>query len=285
MAVSSKTQYCEVAMLKIGEFSRLSRVSIRMLRHYDEIGLLRPAQLDAQTGYRYYSEEQLPLVWRVAALRDMGFSLAAIREILRDGERETLERQLLLRRAELAALADETARRLRLLDAMLDRVRKDEDAMKYDVILKTFPERYAATVRGTLPCYEQEGLLWQTLMEETEGMNLVPDSPCICCAVFHDREHREENVDVEVQKSVKGRYPDTAHVRFCTIDPVTAATTVCRGGYEQMDGAVGSVAQWVRDNGYAFSGPGFFIYHVSPHETDNPDEYVTEICFPVEKRA
>ena len=66
-------------MLKIGEFSRLSRVSIRMLRHYDEIGLLRPAQLDAQTGYRYYSEEQLPLVWRVAALRDMGFSLAAIR--------------------------------------------------------------------------------------------------------------------------------------------------------------------------------------------------------------
>lgn len=272
-------------MLKIGEFSRLSRVSIRMLRHYDAIGLLQPAQLDEQTGYRYYTEAQLPLASRVAALRDMGFSLAVIREILRDGTREMLERQLLLRRAELAALADETARRLRLLDVTLDRVRKDEDAMKYDVSLKTFPERYAATVRDTLPCYEQEGLLWQTLMAETQDMDLVPDSPCICCAVFHDREHRESNVDVEVQKSVRGRYPNTAHVRFRTIEAVTAATTVCRGSYEQMDGAMASVAEWVRDNGFGFSGPAFLIYHVSPHETDNPDEYVTEICFPVEKRA
>ena len=256
-------------MLKIGEFSRLSRVSIRMLRHYDEIGLLQPARLDPETGYRYYSEEQLLLAGRVAALRDMGFSLSAVREIVQDGGREMLEQKLLLRRAELETLADETARRLRLLD----------------VTLKTFPERYAATVRGTLPGYEQEGQLWQTLMEETDGMNLVPDVPCICCAVFHDREHREHNVDVEVQKTVRGRYPDTTHVRFRTLPEVTAATAVCRGSYEQMDGAMASVAEWVRDNGYAFSGPVSLIYHVSPHETDNPDEYVTEICFPVKKKA
>ena len=57
------------------------------------------------------------------------------------------------------------------------------------------------------------------------------------------------------------------------------------GSYEQMDGAMASVAGWVRDNGYAFSGAAFLIYHVSPHETDNPEEYVTEICFPVEKNA
>lgn len=272
-------------MLKIGEFSRLSRVSIRMLRHYDEIGLLQPARLDPETGYRYYSEEQLLLAGRIAALRDMGFSLSAVREIVQDGGRETLERKLLLRRAELEALADETARRLRLLDVTLDRVRKDEAVMKCDVTLKTFPERYAATVRGTLPGYEQEGQLWQTLMEETESMSLVPDTPCICCAVFHDREHRESDVDVEVQKTVRGRYPDTAHVRFRTLPAVTAATAVCRDSYEQMDGAMASVAEWVHDNGYAFSGPASLIYHVSPHETDNPDEYVTEICFPVEKKA
>ena len=272
-------------MLKIGEFSRLSRVSVRMLRHYDEIGLLQPARLDPETGYRYYSEEQLLMAGRVAALRDMGFSLSAVREIVQDGGKEMLERQLLLRRAELEALAAETARRLRLLDVTLDRVRKDEDAMKYDVTLKTFPERYAATVRGILPGYEQEGRLWQTLMEETEGMNLVPDAPCICCAVFYDREHRESDVDVEVQKTVRGRYPDTEHVHFCTLPAVTAATAVCRGSYEQMDGAMASVAEWVRDNGYAFSGPASLIYHVSPHETDDPEEYVTEICFPVEKKA
>ena len=65
-------------MLKIGEFSKLSRVSVRMLRHYDEIGLLPPASIDSATGYRYYSEDQLPVAGRITALRDMGFGLGEI---------------------------------------------------------------------------------------------------------------------------------------------------------------------------------------------------------------
>ena len=60
-------------MLKIGEFSKLSRVSVRMLRHYDEIGLLKPAKIDRFTDYRYYREDQLPIAGRIAALKDMGF--------------------------------------------------------------------------------------------------------------------------------------------------------------------------------------------------------------------
>lgn len=69
-------------MLKIGDFSKLSRVSIRMLRHYDEIGLLKPVWIDPESGYRYYSAEQLPVAGRINALKDMGFGLAAIGEIL-----------------------------------------------------------------------------------------------------------------------------------------------------------------------------------------------------------
>ena len=69
-------------MLKIGEFSKLSRVSIRMLRHYDDIGLLKPAEIDDFTGYRYYREEQLFTVGRITSLKDMGFALADIIKIL-----------------------------------------------------------------------------------------------------------------------------------------------------------------------------------------------------------
>ena len=61
-------------MLKIGEFSKLSRISVRMLRHYDEIGLLKPAEIDRFTDYRYYREDQLPTACRIAALKEMGFS-------------------------------------------------------------------------------------------------------------------------------------------------------------------------------------------------------------------
>jgi DNA-binding transcriptional MerR regulator len=69
-------------MFKIGEFSRLSRVSVRMLRHYDQLGLLTPSQTDPFTGYRYYSAQQLPRLNRIIALRDLGFSLEQIAGML-----------------------------------------------------------------------------------------------------------------------------------------------------------------------------------------------------------
>ena len=284
--MSSEKQICEVSfMLKIGDFSKLSRVSIRMLRHYDEIGLLKPAETDPFTGYRYYSEKQLPVIGRITALKDMGFGLSAIGEMITGYEdKALLIRCLQLKQAELAEQQRETEYRLRLLETALERLRKDEQAMKYDVTLKTFPSRHAASVRMTLPCYEQEGMLWDMLMSETAHLNLVPDDPCYCCAVFHDREFKEADVDVEVYKTVRGPYPDTEHVRFRTLPEVTAATAVCRGSYDQMGEVMAAVAEWVTDNGYELCGPAFNIYHVSPHETSDPNEYVTEVCFPVRKK-
>ena len=155
--------------------------------------------------------------------------------------------------------------------------------MNYDVTIKTFPPRYAATFRQVIPTYEDEGMLWNLLMEETAPLHLIDGDPCYCCAVFHDREFREEQADVEVQKDVRGAYRDTEHVRFRTLPEVTVATTMVHGPYTLMDEAYAAVAAWVSENGYAFDGPMFNIYHVSPHETQNPEEYVTEICYPVRK--
>ena len=100
-------------MLKIGEFSKLSRVSVRMLRHYDEIGLLKPAETDRFTDYRYYKEDQLPIVGRIAALKDMGFSLADIVRILEVyDDREKLEQFFSARQEELETLSKDTAYKL-----------------------------------------------------------------------------------------------------------------------------------------------------------------------------
>ena len=142
-------------MLKIGEFSRLSRVSIRMLRHYDELGLLAPDATDPLTGYRYYSEEQLATAGRIAALREMGFGLAVIGEMLQcmDDAART-EQYLLAQRAQLLELAVQTNQRIALVSSALKALRKDGAKMKYDVQLKTIPERYAACVRMTIPNYD-----------------------------------------------------------------------------------------------------------------------------------
>ena len=131
-------------MLRIGEFSKLSRVSIRMLRHYDDIGLLKPAEIDHFTGYRYYREEQLFVISRITALKDMGFPLADIIRLLEIyDDRDKLEPFLAAQQKELAAQARETEYKLMLLESARKRLRK-ENSMGFDVTVKTIPERYAA---------------------------------------------------------------------------------------------------------------------------------------------
>ena len=268
-------------MLKIGEFSKLSRVSIRMLRHYDDIGLLKPAEIDCFTGYRYYSPDQLPIIGRITALKDMGFQLADIVKILEIYEnREMLDSYFERRQAEVKAVSVMAEYQMRLLDTARKRLRK-EQSMSYNVSIKTIPERYAATVHMTIPRYEDEGLVWQILNEETGSMNMIPADPCLVAAEYLDDEYKETDVELIAWKTVKGEYPDTAHVKFKTLPPVKVASCMVKGGYEQMPDVYGAVISWVNENGYECTGPMFNIYHVSPHETDNPDEFITEVCYAV----
>ena len=271
-------------MLKIGEFSKLARVSVRMLRHYDEIGLLKPAEIDRFTDYRYYREDQLPTVCRITALKDMGFPLADIVKILAVYEdRGQLERFFAARQRELEALSYDTARKLTLLDAARKRLRKEED-MNYSVTIKTIPERYAATVHMTIPRYEEEGTVWGILAEETCRMNLAEADPCLCAVTFLDGEYKEENVEVMAWKTVRGSYPDTEHVRFRTLPEVTVASCTYKGSYTLITEVYAAVVAWIEANGYECAGPMFNVYHVSPHETRDPDEFVTEVCYPVRRK-
>ncbi len=271
-------------MLKIGEFSGMSRISIRMLRYYDENDLLKPAYIDEFTGYRYYQESQLTDAGRITALRDMGFGVSAISGIIKGGE-EALGQALCLRRSELINEECTIKEQLSRLENALRRLRKDGIKMKYEVNCKTFPERYVASVRDILPSYNYEGRLWHTMMKETAKMNMQPGEPCYAVGVYHDGDYREHDVDVEIQMSVRGCYEDTEHVKFKTVPPIFMASAVYKGSYDQISEVNEEVAAWVRDNGYEFNGKSFSIYHVSPHETQNPDELVTEVCYPIRKKA
>ena len=266
-------------MLKIGEFSKLSRVSIRMLRHYDDLGLLKPAMIDEFTGYRFYKEEQLFVMGRITALKDMGFALADIARIMDDYDnKEKLEEYLTKQQQELKKISDETEYKLMLLDTARKRLRK-EQSMSFDVTTKVIPERYAATVHMVVPHYEDEGILWGKLQECKTP--LVPADPCLAAAEFLDKEYKEENVEIVVWMTVKGQYEDTENVKFKILPEVKVASCVIKGSYEQMGEATATVASWIAENGFEVTGPMFNIYHVSPAQTQNPDEYVTEVCFPI----
>lgn len=272
-------------MIKIGDFSKLSRISIRMLRHYDEIGLLVPKSTSNFTSYRYYDEEQLPAAERIMALKDMGFSLTTIGEILKNyDDPQTLARFLAIKEAEVQEEAREIQQRLLLLETAIKRLRKDDNAMNYNVTLKTVPQRYVASVRKVIPAYNQEGILWNLLNTETAAMNLQMAENCYSLAVFHDEGFKESDVDVEIQMAVKGTYKDTEHVVFKTVPGVEIASSTYKGSYEQLTSVNQAVANWVNDNNYEFDGAAFSIYHVSFAQTQNPEELVTEVCYPIKKK-
>lgn len=252
-----------------------------MLRHYDDIGLLKPAEIDSFTGYRYYSPDQLPLIGRITALKDMGFQLADIVKILDIyEEREVLDTYFVKRQEELKVISKTAEYQMRLLDSARKRLRKEQD-MSYNVSIKTIPERYAATIQMIIPRYEDEGMVWQILREETDSMNMTPAEPCLVAAEYLDDEYKESDVELIAWKTVKGKYPDTKHVIFKTLPAVKVASCTVKGGYEQMPDVYGTVISWVHANGYEYAGTMFNIYHVSPNETDNPEEYITEVCYAV----
>ena len=271
-------------MLKIGIFSKLSRVSVRMLRYYDEQGLLAPVRTGTFTGYRYYSEDQLRTAERITSLRRMGFGLAEVKALLAaEDDREVWEEALERQRTVLQEQEREARARLMLLENTLDRLRKEEKPMEYPVTIKELPSRSVASVRRRIPTYWHEQELWDTFCRETAGMDLQVSEPCYAMAVFHDGEHMEKDADVEIQIAVRGEYPDTENVKFKTAPAMRIASATFKGPYDLAAEATRKVAEWVRDNGYEFDGPSFLIYHVSPHETRNPEEYVTEVCFAVRK--
>lgn len=272
-------------MIRIGDFSKLSRISIRMLRHYNEIGLLMPKSTDDFTGYRYYSADQLPLANRIGALKEMGFSLASIAEILEEYENpEALKKFLALKYSEVKEEAEDIRRKMMLIENTVKKLEKDGLIMNYNVILKEMPKRYVASVRKIISSYSDEGTLWEIMMNETASLNLKWETPGNAVAVFHDDGYKENDADVEVQMSVIGSYKDTENVRFKTVEPILVLSVTYKGSYEQMPAVSQAIADRAAEEGCEFDGAMFNIYHVSPATEKNPENWVTEVCFPVKKK-
>lgn len=272
-------------MLKIGDFSKLSRISIRMLRNYADMGLLVPAEVDKATGYRYYSESQLPQAAQIQMLKNMGFGLSTIDAVLQKYQDvEEMEQFLMVRRTELIEQQRITQERLQFLDAAIKHLKKEGNTMHYNVTLKTLPERYVASVRQVIPSYRQEGMLWEMLYQETGPQKVRPAAPAYALAIFHDEGYKESDVDVEIQTTVMGTYEDTEHVIFKKADSILMASSTYKGSYEHITAVNEAVANWIQENGYELEGSSFCIYHLGPCDITDPEELVTEVCHPVRRK-
>jgi DNA-binding transcriptional MerR regulator len=141
-------------MLKIGDFSALSKISIFMLRNYNEIGLLIPAHIDEATGYRYYSEEQLPIANRIQALKSMGLGLSIIKDILSEYNNEdSLKRYLTLQAAQKQEEIETMQKQLLLLQTTIKGLDKNSSISRFNIAIKEFPKRNVISYHSTIAAY------------------------------------------------------------------------------------------------------------------------------------
>ncbi|HZC14210.1 MAG TPA: helix-turn-helix domain-containing protein, partial [Thermoleophilaceae bacterium] len=173
-------------MLSIGHFARHGRVSVRMLRHYDAIGLLRPAHVDEVTGYRSYDAEQLSRLNRIVALKDLGFTLQQVQSILDDRVSvEELRGMLRLRQAELQSRIATDTTRLAQVESRLQIIEREGTMPADDIQIKRIPGFRVAELTGTAAGFEPEsiapviGPLFDELRSRLDRAGLSPNGPDI----------------------------------------------------------------------------------------------------------
>jgi len=272
-------------MLKIGDFSTLSKISIHMLRHYDKLGLLVPAQVDASSGYRYYSENQLTVANRIQALKSMGLGLSTIKDILiRYDDNESLAGYLGIQATHKQEELGTLKLQIKQLETTIAALRNHENILRYSIEVKQIPHRIVVSTRGIISAYNQEGHLWKVLAETLESQQIPLASLPYDMAIYHNEGFVENGIDIELQKAVSRKGTDTESVRFKETPAILAAVLTYEGEYQKISEIGELIANWAKDNHYEFCGSHFNIYHVSPETENDVRKMVTEVGFPVQKQ-
>ena len=271
-------------MFKIGEFSRLTCLSIRMLRYYDEVGLLKPLRTDRYSGYRFYSAEQILAANRIRMLRDLGFGVEEIRQALAL-DNEALSALLARRRQAVEAEMGETLSRYDGAISQLSRM-----AAPPQVKILSVPSYSVLSLRGVIPDYYSEGRLWKTLsaLAEERGIPLKGEA----FSIYHDPDYREVDVDVELcailpaEARFSDQYGEEVPGGKLTMRRTEAvaymASSMVEGPFENIAGAFLAMAEYLESQAqYVMGETSRQWVHKGHWNAKNPQDYLTEIQIPL----
>ena len=264
-------------LLPIGRFSEICRLSIPALRHYDELGLLPPAAVDPDTGYRYYSIAQAADADRIRTLRFLEMPLPEIRAVLA-GDPDRTKALLRGHRERLAELADRQRYAITLLDSML----REEISMTYEVHLRETSPQLAAAVRGRAAWSELGPFIQAALIEvfgvaRSQGARFAGPA----YGIYHSAEATEAEVDLEIGMPVVEPIEPAGRVIAAVIPGGLVATTVHCGRYEDVAPGYRALGEWVQEHGHETAGPPREIYVVGPDQALDPGALRTEIVWPI----
>ncbi|MDR5658858.1 MerR family transcriptional regulator [Serpentinicella sp. ANB-PHB4] len=267
-------------MYKIGVFSKMNKITIKTLRHYDEIGLFKPIHVDEMTGYRYYSSSQLPRLYEILALKSIGFSLS---EILNSIDQENNMVDCLEKKKDhILKKIEEEEFKLSQLRTYLKTLKLEGTNMKYKVIVKELPEVIVASMRTVIPDYDAYYKVYPEMGEYMEQQKVECSVPEYCFTIYHDGEYKESDIDVEICEAVTGYGKDSDKIKFKKIDKVdNAACVLHKGPYNTIGMAYGAVMKWIEENGYEVSDLPRESYIDGIWNKETSEEWLTEIQVPI----
>lgn len=263
-------------LMTIGRFSRVSRLSIKALRYYDDAGLLKPARVDASTGYRYYTYAQANTAEVIRVLRSLEVPLDEVRAVV-----EAPERAAQVFAQHEARLQHQLDRHTRMLAFLRRLIQQEEDPMSYDITLKEVPAQHVAVLRMQVTAAtigQAVGQGYATLGQAVGRSGAGFAGPPFL--VMTDLVDAESPGAIELGFPVGAPFGSDGDVVGAEVPAMLVAATVHKGPYDESAGAYAAVEKWLQEHGHTAAGAPREVYLNSPEDVP-PSQYLTEIQFPV----
>ena len=265
-------------MYKIGEFSNMSKTTIKALRYYEKEGLLKPVYVDLNTGYRYYETSQLVEISKIISLRQIGLSIKDIKNIIDGYDMENI----------LNKRKKEIEDNLTIFNTQLSKINYllEENNMKNEIFIKEIPSYIIYYRDGIISDFSKISEF--VLQSGSECAKANPNLKCVtpnyCYISYLDGEYKEKDIKIRYAEAVEKFGNETNQVKFMKADAITAVCIYHKGAYENLRDSYNTILKYIEDNNYEIIDNVRECYIDGCWNKDNVDDYLTEIQFPVNKK-
>ena len=265
-------------MYKIGDFSNMSKTTIKALRYYEKEGLLKPVYVDLNTGYRYYETSQLVEISKIISLRQIGLSIKDIKNIIDGYDMENI----------LNKRKKEIEDNLTIFNTQLSKINYllEENNMKNEIFIKEIPSYIIYYRDGIISDFSKISEF--VLQSGTECAKVNPNLKCVtpnyCYISYLDGEYKEKDIKIRYAEAVEKFGNETNQVKFMKADAITAVCIYHKGSYENLRDSYNTILKYIEDNNYEIIDNVRECYIDGCWNKDNVDDYLTEIQFPVNKK-
>ena len=266
-------------LYKIGMFAAMNHMTVKTLRFYEEQGLLMPALIHPETGYRYYTLSQMAVLHQISALKQAGFTLEEIAHINAGADEEAV---LLKKKAELLAKIADLTRQIAVVDGYLS---KKKTGLSAPVLIKTIPQTTVAFMRIRLESYDclfDRMPEMGALMEKAGCECALPE---YCFTAYPEAGYKDADILVDICESVVAAKKENGNLRFKTLPEIQAACVFHKGSYRTFAESYETVLRYIEENGYEIAGEIRESYIDGVWNKDDESLWLSEIQVPVRKRA